>query len=73
MTMEADFTLSSDNDYKYNGEDVVFDYSGDDDMWVFVDDVLVLDVGGIHEPAAGTINFTKGYVYVEDEQLTDGY
>lgn len=73
MTMEADFTLSSDNDYRYNGEDVVFDYSGDDDMWVFVDDVLVLDVGGIHEPAAGTINFTKGYVYVEDEQLTGDY
>ena len=73
MTLEADFVLPANG--KYNGKDVIFDYSGDDDMWVFVDDVLVLDVGGIHEPAGGNINFTSGNVRVQDDYegtITDG-
>ena len=50
-------------------EPIVFKYSGDDDMWVFVDDVLVLDIGGIHEPAAGMIDFTNGLVWTQDNEL----
>ena len=50
-------------------EPIVFKYSGDDDMWVFVDDVLVLDIGGIHEPAAGMIDFTNGLVWTQDNAL----
>ncbi len=64
MTLEAEFELP---DGQYNGDNIIFEYSGDDDMWVFVDGVLVLDVGGIHEPAAGKINFTTGEVLVQDE------
>lgn len=44
-------------------QDIQFNFSGDDDVWVFVDGVLVLDLGGDHMPSAGSINFTDKKVY----------
>ncbi|MEE0874968.1 MAG: hypothetical protein UIH27_16110 [Ruminococcus sp.] len=46
-----------------NPQDIQFNFSGDDDVWVFVDGVLVLDLGGDHMPSAGSINFTDKKVY----------
>ncbi len=60
MTMEFSFYMPKDG--IINGTDMVFEFSGDDDVWVFVDDILVLDLGGTHGAVDGSINFKTGDV-----------
>ncbi|SFX69408.1 carbohydrate binding domain-containing protein [Ruminococcus sp. XPD3002] len=65
MTMEASF-VNNKFDRVNVKEPITFKYSGDDDMWVFVDGKLALDLGGIHEPAGGMIDFSNGLVWTQD-------
>lgn len=56
MKLEIPFTLNE-NGLNDDGTAQTFDFSGDDDLWVFIDDKLVLDLGGAHGKTTGSINF----------------
>ncbi len=60
MTMEFDFFQTTDG--IIDNEEMVFEFSGDDDIYIFVDDVLVLNLGGTHGTVSGSINFATGEI-----------
>lgn len=68
MEMTATFTQPVNG--LVNGKHMVYEFNGDDDLWVFIDNVLVLDIGGNHDARSGYIDFSSGQVWVQtgDEQ-----
>ncbi|MCD7745644.1 MAG: fibro-slime domain-containing protein [Lachnospiraceae bacterium] len=72
VNVELDFYLPNDaganngDANKVNGNDMVFEFSGDDDIWIYIDGKLVLDMGGIHSRTEGKINFSTGEVTIAE-------
>ncbi len=76
--MEVKFHLSNapgtvDETGDYGNKDLlgnymVYNFMGDDDVWVMVDGELVLDIGGIHGAVPGVINFSSGITTVNGQQ-----
>ena len=64
------FTTELHTSFRYNGGEI-FTFRGDDDVFVFVDGKLVVDIGGVHGPIEGTVvidqqGLTLGNVYTLD-------
>ena len=63
MELEAGFVQTPSGKDAW-GHDVIFEFTGDDDFWLYVDGELVIDLGGIHSALAGSVNFSTGQVIV---------
>ena len=75
LCINDDGTAKKGADGKNIYEDTVFKFSGDDDVWVFIDGKLVLDIGGGHKESTASINFKDGVAivdYVLDGNKTNG-
>lgn len=69
MEMEATF-VQTPSGLDAWGNDVIFEFTGDDDFWLYVDNELVLDLGGIHSAEYGKVNFRTGKVDVNGNKTT---
>ena len=69
MELSASFTQTP-NGLDNWGHDIIFEFTGDDDFWLYVDDELVLDLGGIHSAMPGSVNFRTGEVVVNRTTTT---
>jgi fibro-slime domain-containing protein len=68
MEMSASF-MQSESGLDAWGHDLIFEFSGDDDFWLYIDGMLVLDLGGIHSALNGSVNFRTGVV-IENGKTT---
>lgn len=65
MEITADFVQPKDGLDSW-GHDIIFEFTGDDDFWLYVDGKLVLDLGGVHSAIPGSVNFSTGVVAYRD-------
>lgn len=64
MVTQVNFQMTDDGKSALTGDPIEFRFTGDDDVWVYVDGVLALDLGGTHDAIKGVIDFSTGAVTV---------
>lgn len=69
VEIEATFTMTP-NGHDAWGHDIIYEFTGDDDFWLYVDGELVIDLGGIHSAMPGSVNFCTGEVSVNGKKTT---
>ena len=73
LTEDGTMTITKEDD-EGNTEEIEvpleFNFKGDDDVWVYIDDQLALDMGGGHSQTEGNINFATGIATVKN--VVDG-
>lgn len=69
MELTASFEQTP-NGHDAWGHDIIYEFTGDDDFWLYVDGELVIDLGGIHSALAGTVNYCTGEVMVNGTRTT---
>lgn len=69
VEIEASFTQTT-NGLDAWGHDIIYEFTGDDDFWLYVDGELIIDLGGIHSALPGSVNYSTGDVYVNGTHHT---
>lgn len=70
MTVETNFRQPIDG--KVGSNNMTFEFAGDDDVWVYLDDALAIDLGGVHSELFGTIDFSTGMIYLGPSYASGG-
>ncbi len=65
MELETSFVQTPDGVDDWD-HDIIYEFTGDDDFWLYVDGELVIDLGGIHSALSGSVNFRTGEVVVNN-------
>lgn len=69
VEIEAAF-VQTPNGHDAWGHDIIYEFTGDDDFWLYVDGELVIDLGGIHSALPGSVNYCTGEVKVNGKKTT---